>query len=195
MLDDAKNATNDALEGKALKIFTFPAPVLKKVAAPVTEFNQELKDLVRDMLFTMYQAPGIGLAAPQVGHSIRLFVMDIDFEREKILDAQGNTRWHLSNFNPRVIINPEFKQKDGEIVYEEGCLSVPGIYEDVKRAEHVVLEYQDVEGQKHTLEAEGTLAVCLQHENDHLDGIVFLERLSLLKRQFLTNKFLKSKRG
>src|SRR5690606_3442056 len=154
-----------------------------------------LKDLVRDMLFTMYHAPGIGLAAPQVGQSIRLFVMDIDFEREKMLDENGNTKWELSNFNPRVIINPIFKQKDGEIVYEEGCLSVPGIYEDVKRAEHVVLEYQDIDGTKHTLEADGTLAVCLQHENDHLDGIVFLERLSTLKRQFLTKKFLKNKRG
>lgn len=195
MLENTPNSINYAEEGTRLKIYTYPAPILKKVAAPVTEFNDELKELVRNMLYTMYHAPGIGLAAPQVGHSIRLFVMDIDFEREKVLDSQGNTKWQLSNFNPRVIINPVFKQKDGEIVYEEGCLSVPGIYEDVKRAEHVVLEYQDLEGNKHTLEAEGTLAVCLQHENDHLDGIVFLERLSLLKRQFLTNKFLKNKRG
>lgn len=195
MLENTENPANYSLEGEELKIFTFPAPVLKKVAVPVTQFNQELKDLVRDMLFTMYHAPGIGLAAPQVGHSIRLFVMDIDFEREKVLDANGNTEWKLSNFNPRVFINPVFKNKQGEILYEEGCLSVPGIYEEVKRAEHVVVEYQDVSGNKHVLEAEGTLAVCLQHENDHLDGIVFLERLSMLKRQFLTKKFLKNKRG
>jgi len=195
MLENTGNTANYTLEGEELKIFTLPAPVLKKVAAPITEFNQELKDLVRDMLFTMYHAPGIGLAAPQVGHSIRMFVMDIDFEREKVLDANGNTEWKLSNFNPRVFINPVFKTKEGEILYEEGCLSVPGIYEEVKRAEHVVVEYQDLEGKKQVLEAEGTLAVCLQHENDHLDGIVFLERLSTLKRQFLTKKFLKNKRG
>lgn len=183
------------LEGEKLKVFTYPAPVLKQVAKPVMEFNQELAQLVKDMFFTMYHAPGIGLAAPQVGHSIRLFVMDIDFEREKTLNSEGLTEWNFSNFNPKVIINPVFKQKDGEILYEEGCLSVPGVYEDVKRANHVVLEYQDLSGDKHTLEAEGTLAVCLQHENDHLDGIVFLERLSLLKRQFLTKKFLKAKKA
>ncbi len=183
------------LEGEKLTVFTYPAPVLKQVAKPVVDFNQDLKQLVKDMFFTMYHAPGIGLAAPQVGKSIRLFVMDIDFDREKTLNADGHTDWTFSNFNPMVIINPVFKQKDGEILYEEGCLSVPGVYEDVKRANHVVLEYQDLNGDKQTLEAEGTLAVCLQHENDHLDGIVFLERLSLLKRQFLTKKFLKAKKG
>lgn len=195
MSENVQTQSNYQLEGEKLKIFTYPAPVLKKIATPVTEFNQELKDLVRDMLFTMYHAPGIGLAAPQVGKSIRLFVMDIDFDREKIIGADGNTEWTYSNFNPRVIINPVFKNKDGEILYEEGCLSVPGVYEEVKRAEHVVVEYQDLDGNKQTLEADGTLAVCLQHENDHLDGIVFLERLSLLKRQFLTKKFLKNKRS
>ncbi|PIP91156.1 MAG: peptide deformylase [Bdellovibrionales bacterium CG12_big_fil_rev_8_21_14_0_65_38_15] len=183
------------LEGEKLTVFTYPAPVLKQVAKPVVEFNEELNKLVKDMFFTMYHAPGIGLAAPQVGKSIRLFVMDIDFDREKTLNSDGHTEWSFSNFNPMVIINPVFKQKDGEILYEEGCLSVPGVYEDVKRANHVVLEYQDLNGDKQSLEAEGTLAVCLQHENDHLDGIVFLERLSLLKRQFLTKKFLKAKKG
>ena len=187
--------SNYKLEGEKLKIFTYPAPVLKKIAEPVKEFNDDLRLLVKNMLFTMYHAPGIGLAAPQVGHSLRLFVMDIDFEREKVLDSNGNTDWNYSNFCPRVFINPVFKNKEGEILYEEGCLSVPGIYEEVKRAEHVIVEYQDLDGTKQTLEADGTLAVCLQHENDHLDGIVFLERLSLLKRQFLTKKFLKHQRA
>jgi len=187
--------SNYQLEGEKLKIFTYPAPVLKKIAEPVRAFDDELKLLVKNMLYTMYHAPGIGLAAPQVGHSLRFFVMDIDFDREKVLDANGNTDWKYSNFNPRVFINPVFKNKDGEILYEEGCLSVPGIYEEVKRAEHVVVEYQDLDGKSQTLEATGTLAVCLQHENDHLDGIVFLERLSLLKRQFLTKKFLKHQRA
>jgi peptide deformylase len=195
MLENAVNTSNYKLEGEALRIFTYPAPILKKVAKEITTFDDDLKKLARDMLFTMYHAPGIGLAAPQVGHSLRLFVMDIDFEREKVLDAEGNTKWEFSNFNPQVFINPVFKAKAGEMLYEEGCLSVPGIYEDVKRAEQVTLEYQDLDGKSHTLEAQGTLAVCLQHENDHLDGIVFLERLSMLKRQFLTNKYLKNKRG
>ncbi len=186
---------NYELVGDKLKVFTYPAPILKKIAKPVVDFNDDLKLLVKNMLFTMYHAPGIGLAAPQVGESLRLFVMDIDFDREKSLNSDGHTEWSFSNFNPMVIINPVFKQKDGEILYEEGCLSVPGVYEDVKRANHVVLEYQDLNGDKQALEAEGTLAVCLQHENDHLDGIVFLERLSLLKRQFLTKKFLKAKKG
>lgn len=189
------NAPDYQLEGERLKVLTYPSPVLKKVAAPVTLFNQELRQLAKDMLFTMYHAPGIGLAAPQVGQSIRMFVLDIDFEREKILSSEGNTEWQFSNFNPRVFINPVFKQKTGEILYEEGCLSVPGVYEDVKRAEHVVVEYQDLDGNKCSLEANETLAVCLQHENDHLEGIIFLERLSLLKRQFLTKKFLKAKKG
>ncbi|MBH47974.1 MAG: peptide deformylase [Halobacteriovorax sp.] len=195
MSEIAQNQNSYRLEGENLKVFTFPAPILKQIAKPVTTFDQNLQQLVKDMLFTMYHAPGIGLAAPQVGSSLRLFVMDVDFDREKTLNAEGNTEWKYTNFNPRVFINPVFKQKDGELVYEEGCLSVPGIYENVKRAEHVIVEYQDVHGAKHTIEAEGTLAVCLQHENDHLDGIVFLERLSPLKRQFLTKKFLKAKKG
>lgn len=195
MSNDVDISPNYRLEGEALKIFTYPAPVLKQVAKPVTEFNSELRELVKNMLFTMYHAPGIGLAAPQVGKSIRLFVMDIDFEREKILGPDGNTDYKYSNFNPHVFINPVFKNKSGEILYEEGCLSVPGVYEEVKRADHVTVEYFDLNGKPQTLEAEGTLAVCLQHENDHLDGIVFLERLSMLKRQFLTKKFLKHQRA
>lgn len=181
-------------KGKSLKIFTYPAPVLKKIAEPVTVFDKELEELCQDMLYTMYHAPGIGLAAPQVGVSKRLFVMDIDFDREEVTKADGSTEYVLSNFNPMIIINPVFKQKIGEQIYEEGCLSVPGIYEEVKRAESVLLEYQDVKGEKKQLEATGVLAVCLQHENDHLDGVVFLERLSMLKRNLLTKKFLKEKK-
>lgn len=180
--------------GKSLKIYTYPAPILKKIAEPVCVFDEELEQLCQDMLFTMYHAPGIGLAAPQVGISKRLFVMDIDFDREEVTKADGSVEYVLSNFNPIIIVNPVFKNKSGEQLYEEGCLSVPGIYEQVKRAESVVLEYQDVKGEKKILEASGVLAVCLQHENDHLDGIVFLERLSMLKKNLLTKKFLKEKK-
>jgi peptide deformylase len=185
---------NYKLTGEKLKIFTYPAPVLKKVAEPVTKFDDELRQLIKDMFFTMYHAPGIGLAAPQVGKSIRLFVMDIDFDREEVTNSNGEVENRYSNFNPMVFINPVFKKKTGEQIYEEGCLSVPGVYEEVKRAEEVIVEFQDMWGNSHSLEAHGLLAVCLQHENDHLDGIVFLDRLSMIKRNLLTKKFLKSKK-
>jgi peptide deformylase len=185
---------NYKLEGQTLEIFTYPAPVLKKIAGPVTEFNEELHTLAKNMLFTMYHAPGIGLAAPQVGVSIRMFVLDIWFEREKITLADGSEEFRLSDFQPMVVINPVFKNKKGEVIHEEGCLSVPGIYEDVKRAELVTMEYQDLHGNSHELEADELLSICLQHENDHLDGIVFIERLSLLKRQLLEKKFLKQQK-
>jgi peptide deformylase len=185
---------NYKLDGQTLEIFTYPAPVLKKIAGPVTEFNEELHTLAKNMLFTMYHAPGIGLAAPQVGVSIRMFVLDIWFEREKITLADGSEEFRLSDFQPMVVINPVFKNKKGEVIHEEGCLSVPGIYEDVKRAELVTMEYQDLHGNSHELEADELLSICLQHENDHLDGIVFIERLSLLKRQLLEKKFLKQQK-
>lgn len=182
---------NYNLTGNKLEIFTYPAPILKKVAKPVTDFNEDLKKLCTDMLFTMYHAPGIGLAAPQIGESLRIFVMDIDFKREEVTRADGTKDFELSEFNPRIFINPVIEKVEGEILYEEGCLSVPGVYEEVKRTEKINVHYQDVQGNKHTIEADGLLSVCIQHENDHLEGIVFLERLSTLKRNFLTKRFLK----
>jgi len=182
------------LEGEKLEIFKFPAPVLKKVAAPIVKFDDELKTLVKNMLFTMYHAPGIGLAAPQVGASIRLFVIDIWYDREKVTLADNTEEYRYEGFAPMVFINPVFKNKSGEIVHEEGCLSVPGVYEDVKRAELVTMEYQDLDGATHIIEADELLAVCLQHEYDHLEGVIFIERLSLLKRQFIQKKFLKQQK-
>jgi peptide deformylase len=183
---------NYQLEGSELEIVKYPDPVLRKVATPVTEFDDELRSLVKDMLYTMYKAPGLGLAAPQVGKSLRLFVMDTDYKREEVTDANGDETYKLSEFNPKVFINPIFKNPEGEILYEEGCLSLPGIFEKVKRPEKITVEYQDMWGVKHTEVAEGVYSVCLQHENDHLEGIVFLERLSLLKKNLLRKKFLKS---
>jgi len=182
---------NYVLEGKVLEIFKYPSPILKKVAKPVTNFDDKLKETVKDMLYTMYHAPGIGLAAPQVGVDLRFFVLDIWYEREKITLSDGTEEYRLSDFKPMVFINPIFKTKTGEILYEEGCLSVPGVYEEVKRADHIVLEYQDINGEHQTLEANELLAVCLQHENDHLDGIVFIERLGLIKKQLLQKKLMK----
>jgi peptide deformylase len=190
MFDSSELATYK-LQGNILEIFKYPSPVLKRVAEPVTEFDNNLRELCLNMLYTMYKAPGIGLAAPQVGISKRIFVMDIDYDREEITKANGDLEYELSNFKPRIFINPKFKNKSGEIFYEEGCLSVPGVYEKVKRFESITVEFQDLEGKPHTLEAEGLLSICIQHENDHLDGIVFVERLSALKREFLLKKYKK----
>lgn len=190
----AKFLENYKLEGETMEIFKFPAPILKKIAAPVVKFDKDLQTLVKNMLFTMYHAPGIGLAAPQVGASIRLFVIDIWYDREKVTLADNTEEYRLENFAPMVFINPLFKNKSGELIHEEGCLSVPGIYEDVKRAELVTMEYQDISGDFHTIEADELLAVCLQHEFDHLEGVIFIERLSLLKRQFIQKKFLKQQK-
>jgi peptide deformylase len=181
--------------GTRLPITTYPAPILKKVAMPVVDFNDELKSLVTDMLFTMYQSPGIGLAAPQVGVSLRLFVLDIWYEREKVTLPDGSTEHRYFDFKPMVFINPKFKNSSGEIIHEEGCLSVPGIYEDVKRAEFISVDYQDINGNFCSLDADELLSVCLQHENDHLDGIVFIERLSFLKKQLIEKKIMKKQKN
>ncbi len=142
------------------------------------------------MLYTMYNAPGIGLAAPQIGLSKRIFVIDINYDRE--MDEETGAA-ALSNFSPRVFINPKIKEKDGQTTYQEGCLSLPGIYEDVKRFERIVVEYQNTDGETLEMEAEELLSICVQHENDHLDGIVFIDRLSGLKKNFFKKKLIKQK--
>lgn len=185
---------NYTFEGTELPILTYPHPILKKIAAPVTEFNQELEELAKNMIYTMYRAPGIGLAAPQVGKSIRLFVVDIDYDRKEITLPDGTEDTVLTDMHPMVFINPSFKNPAGEIIYEEGCLSLPGIYEEVTRANSITIEYQNLKGEHCSLEAEGTLAVCLQHENDHLDGKVFIDRISFMKRNMIKKKFEKKKK-
>ncbi len=181
------------LSGSELPIFTYPDPVLSKVAEPVTVFNKDLEKLVEDMLFTMYHAPGIGLAAPQIGKSIRLFVLDVDYDREVITNSSGKEEVRLSEFNPLVLINPVITGKSGTTTYEEGCLSVPGVYEEVKRYKTVHVKFQDMKGISHEIEADDMLAICIQHENDHLDGVVFIERLSNLKKNFYKKKMVKEK--
>jgi peptide deformylase len=185
---------NYRLEGELLPIYTYPEPILAQVAKPVTKFDKELETLVQNMLYTMYHAPGIGLAAPQVGISIRMFVVDIDFEREEVTRANGKEEMEFTNLNPMVFINPVFTKKSGETIGKEGCLSVPDVYEEITRAEQIVIEYQDLKGEKRTLEADDLLAVCLQHENDHLDGVVLIDRLSPLKKKFFKTKLLKDKK-
>lgn len=161
-----------------LEIIEFPDERLRTVAKPVSVFDTALQQLVEDMFETMYAAPGIGLAATQVNVHKQLIVMDLSEDK--------NQR--------RVFINPRIVRSEGEQVYQEGCLSVPGVYADVKRAEQLTLEAQDASGQTFTLEADGLLAVCIQHEMDHLAGKVFVDYLSPLKRQLVKRKMDKRHR-
>lgn len=184
---------NYSLEGNKLELEIFPSAVLKKKAKVVEHFDDDLRQLCKDMLYTMYKSPGIGLAAPQIGKSIRLFAMDTDYSRENISADEDDPKFVLDNFNPMIIINPVITFSEGEEIYEEGCLSLPGIYEDVKRSTDIKIEYQDMFGEKQTLESNELQAICIQHEIDHLDGIVFIQRLSLLKKNILTKKLTKQK--
>jgi peptide deformylase len=184
---------NYKLEGKKLPIYTYPDPVLSTKAVPVQDFNRNLEDLVRNMLFTMYHAPGIGLAAPQVGVSQRLFVLDVDYDREVVTNSAGKDEVRMSNFNPLILVNPIITATSGSTTYEEGCLSVPGVYEEVKRYKSIHVKYQNLKGENLELEADDLLSICIQHENDHLEGVVFIERLSNLKKNFYKKKMQKEK--
>ncbi len=161
-----------------LPILRFPDPRLKTVAAPVTDIDDDIRRLARDMAETMYEAPGIGLAATQVDVHKQLIVIDISEAHDELM----------------VLINPELIESDGSQVCEEGCLSVPGIYDKVERAEHVIVRYLDLDGKTQTVSAEGLLAVCLQHEMDHLKGQVFVDHLSLLKQTRIKAKLAKQAR-
>lgn len=161
-----------------LTILNYPDPRLHTVAKPVTTFDANLKRLVQDMKETMYAAPGIGLAATQVNQHVQLIVIDTSKEQNDLL----------------VLINPKIMSQSGTQTYEEGCLSVPGIYETVTRAEQIKVQAQDLDGKTFTLDADGLLSVCIQHEMDHLKGKVFVEYLSPLKRNRIKTKMLKHAR-
>ncbi len=164
------------------RILIAPHPLLKLKARPVERFDEELTRLLDDMLETMYRAPGIGLAAPQIGVSLRAVVVDVAREGEPK--------------NPLRIVNPEITWRSEELVtMEEGCLSLPEQYADVTRPRAIRLRYQDERGDVHELEADGLLARCLQHEVDHLDGILFVDRLSPLKRNIIMRKLAKAQRA
>lgn len=150
-------------------------PALRQPAEPVAEVDDEVRELVRDLMDTMYEADGIGLAAPQIGVSLRVFVYDV---REPEAPAGA-------------LINPEIVEREGVVKGEEGCLSVPGLSEIVERSERVVVRGLDAEGREVEIEAEELLARCLQHEHDHLDGVLFLDRVSPLKRRMLLKKWRK----
>jgi len=162
-----------------LKIVHYPDPVLLAVGKPFgeEEFNEELRQLVEDMFETMYDSQGVGLAAPQVGISKRLFVMDVPLE-------EGES-------NRIALINPEIILQEGEQVGDEGCLSFPGIYTTVRREVRTIVRYKDVFGKEQELDCTDLSARCILHETDHCDGIVFLDRMSILKRELAKRKIKK----
>jgi peptide deformylase len=161
-----------------LTILEYPDPRLRKIAAPVAAVTPEIEQLVRDMAETMYAAPGVGLAATQVDRHLRIIVMDVSEARDTL----------------RVFINPELVAAEGEAESEEGCLSVPGYYERVTRPSRVRVRALDARGKPFELEAEGMLAVCIQHEMDHLVGRVFVDHLSPLKQSRLMSRLRKKQR-
>lgn len=161
-----------------LTILEYPDPRLRTRAVAVTVFDAALGQLAEDMLDTMYNAKGVGLAATQVNVHKRILVADVSEER----------------ISPQVLVNPRLLELVDKSVTQEGCLSVPGVFEDVERARQIRVEFEDVTGQKQVLEAEGLLGVCIQHEMDHLEGKLFVDYLSELKRERIRKKLAKERR-
>lgn len=158
------------------EVLQFPDPRLKRVSEPIEEVTDELRSLARDMIDVMYDEPGIGLAAPQVGEAVRMFVIDTEWSDETV------------GRNPTVVINPEISDREGRITWEEGCLSVPDYTATVERDAAITLRGTDLDGKPIEERAEGLRAVCIQHEVDHLDGILFIDRISRLKRSLYVKK-------
>ena len=161
-----------------LEILHYPDPRLRRRAESVSVVDDDMRRLIDDMLETMYDAPGIGLSAPQVNVAKRVITVDVSKDRSA----------------PLALVNPEIRWVDGEMETEEGCLSVPGVYELVKRPERVRVSALDRDGHSREIDAEGLLAVCIQHEIDHLDGRLFVDYLSRLKRQRIRRKAEKTRR-
>ncbi len=161
-----------------LEILTFPDARLRTVAKAVDEFDDSLRQLSEDMIETMYQARGIGLAATQVNVHRRMLVLDVSDDQDQ----------------PMVLVNPEIVHQDGFQTYEEGCLSVPGIYAEVQRANQIRIKAQNVDGEGFEMDADGLLAICIQHEMDHLNGKLFVDYLSPLKRRRVRKRLEKQRR-
>jgi len=163
-------------------VLQFPDRRLREVSKPIEAVTDEIRALAQDMLDVMYDEPGIGLAAPQLGFPVRLIVVDVGWTEE---DAEKS---------PRVLVNPEIVDAEGKITWNEGCLSVPDFQADVERAERVRLRATDLDGNPLEIEASGLEAVCFQHEIDHLDGVLFIDRISRLKRSMYVRKRMKQLR-
>jgi len=167
------------------EVLQFPDPRLKRVAEPIEKITDEIRTLAQDMLEVMYDEPGIGLAAPQVGESVRLIVLDTDWKD----DERGGER------RPLVLVNPEIVEREGSLIWNEACLSVPDYSAEVERSARVRVRGLDLEGREVVEDASDLRAVCFQHEIDHLDGILFIDRISRLKRSLYVSKRKKALRG
>jgi len=191
-----------------LKIYTFPDKVLAEKAQPIERVEKTYFKLADDMLETMYEAPGIGLAANQVGILDRIIVVDTEYstqDLDELEDSKEDIEKELSagaeivdgvlvsGKKPLIIINPIITYKEGEILFKEGCLSVPEYQAEVTRAEKIKIEYKTIDGLTKVLSAEGLLSVCLQHEIDHLDGKLFIERLSTIKKELAKKKLIRNR--
>lgn len=177
-----------------LEILTYPNPLLREVSLPVKEFGAELKKLADDMLETMYDANGIGLAAPQVGKLIQMLVIDTrprDPENSRY-DNDDQSDLEKKIKQPLVLINPEIIKGEGKTTFDEGCLSVPSYFETVERFEKVEVKAFDVEGREFRLVTDGLLAICIQHEMDHLTGTLFIDHISFTKSSKIKNQIKKN---
>ncbi len=159
-------------------ILHYPDKRLRDPGKPVTDFGPDLQKLVDDVAETMYAAPGVGLAATQIGEAKRLFIIDVATGDDEPSDL-------------RVFVNPEIVERNGEVRWEEGCLSFPGVHEEIDRAERVKVRAQDRDGKPFELEADGLLAIAIQHENDHLDGKLMVDHLGLIKRRLVHRQMVK----
>jgi peptide deformylase len=185
---------------KILPLITAPDPFLKKISKPVLEVDNELREFMKNMVATMYEENGIGLASVQVGVLKRVLVMDIDYEsdghHQHHHGEEGCPGVHVKNANPQYFINPEiidYSKKDS--VFNEGCLSFPGARAEVTRPESIKLKYLDFNGEKQVKEFDGISATCLQHEIDHLNGITFVDKISPLKREIILKRMKKIKQN
>jgi peptide deformylase len=185
---------------KILPLITAPDPFLKKVSKPVLEVDNELREFMKNMVTTMYNESGIGLAGVQVGALKRVLVMDVDYE----IDDRGHHHHgeegcsgvHVKNANPQYFINPEIiESSKKDSVFNEGCLSFPGARAEVIRPESIKLKYLDLNGEKQVKEFNGIYATCLQHEIDHLNGITFVDKISPLKREMILKRMKKIKQN
>ena len=174
-----------------------PDPLLKEVSLEVKEINDELKSFMKDMVHTMYNERGVGLAAVQVGRLVRVLVIDVDYEIIDDEDSCGSVcgsscSVEVNKANPRYFVNPEIVEfSDEHITYNEGCLSFPGAHSKVDRSESVCVKYLDFDGKEKTQVMDGLLAICIQHEMDHLNGITFVDHISKLKRDLILKKMRK----
>lgn len=174
-----------------LEILKFPDSRLRKISLSVEAVTPELKKFAEDMMETMKDERGVGLAAPQVNNLIRLILVDTRPQKEGRYTPEAMTELEQKFPQPLTLFNPVITKQEGETVYDEGCLSVPGYYETVKRFEYIEVEALDIEGNKIDLKVDGLTSICIQHEIDHLDGKLFIDRLSLLKSNKLKSKIKK----